>query len=311
MSLFDNWLIMAFLVPISWALVNLLDVYFCKEVFKTPYDGVTISGFFQGLFVLLPIFRFVEFSYNGILPASIGIVSGILFQLACLYYFKALFLHSNVIWMQIIWNLNMAVVPILSFFLLKQPVGLPGAIGIFGMFVGSSLLIIDFQKDGADSIKVIKIMLLSMLFFSFSKICENVVFENFKTPFSTGYTYFSIGSFSLALWSVILKKSTLSYLSRFIGKFSVGEGFSFIATISSERAIFLKGSSTMVVLIEGYTPFFTIILTYFALLCRFIYKSRKERAQWLKLQLENLPLKILSILIMNFGLYLLLSSKMK
>jgi len=203
----------------------------------------------------------------------------------------------------------MAVVPILSFFLLKQPIGLQGSMGIFAMFVGSSLLAVEFKKDGIDSIKLIKMMFLSMLFFSFSKVCENIVFHSFKTSFYTGYTYFSLGSFILALWSVFFKKSSLNYLSNFIGKFSIGEGLSVVATISSERAIFLKGSSTMVVLIEGYTPFFTIILTYLALLCGFIYKSRKERILWLKLQVDNLRLKILSILIMNFGLYLLLTSK--
>lgn len=304
---FDNWLIMAFLVPISWALVNLLDVYFCKDVFQTPYDGVTISGSFQGLFILLPIFGFVDFSYNGVIAASIGILSGVLFQLACLYYFKALFSYSNAVWAQIIWNLNMAIVPILSFIILNQSMSLQGVIGVFAMFAGSSFMIIDHRKSEKTSLGTVTIMLLSMLFFSFSKVCENIVFEYLQTPFFTGYTYFSIGSLSLALWGIASKKSNLRYLSNFLGKFSVAEGLSIIATISSGRAIFLKGSSTMVVLIEGYTPIFTIIITYVALLSGFIYKKNKEREDWLKLQLDNLPIKILSVLVMNLGLYLLLS----
>lgn len=262
----DNWILMAFLTPIAWALVNLLDVYFSKEVYSSPYDGATISSIFQSLFLILPICGLVEFSYNGLPPLIVGVLSGILFQLACLYYFKSLFLHSDVIWVQIIWNLNMAVVPILSFFILKQSLSLQTIGGIIAIFAGSSLLVFDHKISIGLTKNVSLFMLSSMLLFSLSKVCEAAIFTEFNTPFTTGYTYFSFGSFLVATWNLIFQKTKLDLLFKFWGRFSFAESLSIIATISSERAIFLKGSSSLVVLIEGYTPLFTLLFTYIALL---------------------------------------------
>jgi len=30
----SNWLIVAFLAPMSWALVNIIDVYFVEEIYR-------------------------------------------------------------------------------------------------------------------------------------------------------------------------------------------------------------------------------------------------------------------------------------
>jgi hypothetical protein len=57
MHLLDNWLLVAFLAPFFWALVNIVDVYFVDGIYKDDIDGIIIFGLFQIIpSILLPFF---------------------------------------------------------------------------------------------------------------------------------------------------------------------------------------------------------------------------------------------------------------
>lgn len=46
-SISSKWLFMAFAAPMLWALVNIIDVYFCKEVYRDDFTATAISQIFQ------------------------------------------------------------------------------------------------------------------------------------------------------------------------------------------------------------------------------------------------------------------------
>lgn len=304
----DNWLLMAFMGPITWAILNLISVYFAKEIFDSHYDGSLSCSLFQGSFIILPLLGIVEFHYNGSEAFLIGVLSGILFQLSTFYFLKSLFLHADVIVVQLIWNLGLALAPIFSYYILGQNLTALQILGIFIMFVGSSVIGYKQKSEEHTSFKAAQFVLLAVIFFSLGKTLEAKMFTELKTTFLTGYAYFSIGSLFMGTYIIIRRKANIPLLLNNFGKLSFVEFLTIFANTVAQRAIYLKGSSTYVILLEVFTPVFTYALILILLKLNFLFKEeqRAQRIASLKLQLTKLPEKILTLSLLIIGLCLVL-----
>src|SRR4030043_386404 len=98
-SIWNNWLLIAFIAPFLWALVNLIDVYFAKEGYRDAYDGAIVSGFFQVIpWLLVP---FIGLSIPGINIIMLAILAGLFFCASMFFYFKAIFTTGDVSLLQI------------------------------------------------------------------------------------------------------------------------------------------------------------------------------------------------------------------
>src|SRR3989338_7613003 len=98
----NHWLIIAFLAPMFWALVNIIDVYFVGVIYKDELDGTIIAGLFQ--IVPWPILFFIadfrlsdaiNFETGNVLGISntllLSFLGGMLYATSFYFYFKALF----------------------------------------------------------------------------------------------------------------------------------------------------------------------------------------------------------------------------
>lgn len=65
-----SWLLLAFVAPLLWAAVALIDTYFVHGVYAEPLDGAGISGLFQSSPWLLVPLGLIEFRAPGLLSAA-------------------------------------------------------------------------------------------------------------------------------------------------------------------------------------------------------------------------------------------------
>ena len=165
-----HWLVLAFLAPMFWAIVNVVDVYFVKGIYKDELDGSIITALFQIIPVLV-ILILLKISANQVGGLTSGIngkesllllalVGGFLFNLAIYFYYKALFNHDDVALLQIIWSLTIVVVPILSFLLLGEELPFYKYLGMGIVLLGVVLLSLNKKLEAKFSWKYFWIMSL-------------------------------------------------------------------------------------------------------------------------------------------------------
>jgi drug/metabolite transporter (DMT)-like permease len=83
-----EWLIFALIFPALFAVVNIIDDNFLRNVYRSSYFGAIISGFF-GMLPLIGIF-FFPVSMASFPIVLLGISAGFLTVIYYLFYFKAL-----------------------------------------------------------------------------------------------------------------------------------------------------------------------------------------------------------------------------
>lgn len=309
--LWNNWLAMAFLVPLLWAIVNTLDIYLVQRIYKSPADGAIISGIIQILpWLALPLGLVDVHFLKSLTPEGIvlGIAGGALFQLACYFYFKAFFIASDLILIQILWNLNITLVPILGFLLLKEQLLTMQYLGIIVVFIGALLL--SYESNSYNKslfLKIFPIMLLAVLFFSLGKIFEARVLQSHSFNFFEIYLLFSLGNFLTGLAFLSVNRATLSLLGNInkLPLFLLTELVSIFATFCTARAISISSTVSFVVMIESFTPAFTLGLS--VLIAWWILKQNAHSSlgQVLLAQASHLKLKLASITLMAVGVLLI------
>ena len=96
-----NWFLLAFVAPILWAIVAILDTYFIHGVYEDEYDKTVVLGVFRSLsWILVPlgggiVYRASEFR------GCFGAFGRRIFPLSFFRYFKALFVANDTVLMQI------------------------------------------------------------------------------------------------------------------------------------------------------------------------------------------------------------------
>jgi uncharacterized membrane protein len=310
-DIFDNnWLVLAFLAPFLWAWVNVLDNYFVDGVYEDAYDGALISGLFQLLPWIGVLFGFVSFEVSLWQWSLLSVISGACFSLSMFFYFKTLFTTNDTVLTQALWNISLLLVPFFAWIVLDERLNTSHYFGIGLAFLGASLLIGDyhFARRG-ETKKIMLWMGLSVLFLSLTMVLSKQAYIGAET-FWPIYLFFSlggaIGSFGLLLTDrkPIRERlvSIYSLSKKFFWIFLLAEFFQLIGTLTSQRAIDFSPSPSFVAVAESFLPIFVILASFFLVWVfpTVIKTSLKEVYQE---QLSSLPIKILAITLMSFGIY--------
>lgn len=309
MALLSNWLFMAFVAPAIWALVNIIDVYFTKEVYEDEYDGVIISGTLHiSPWVLVPI---VGYSLPEIDTILIALLGGIFLILSAWFYFRALFAIGDASLIQTLWNSTTIVVPVLAFFLIGEKLSVLQYVGIVITFSG--LMTLSFG-DGITKKNVATIlpnMVGAVIFFSLSMIAQEKVYS--QTGFWNGFLTFSVGAFATGLAFLIVrtcmgKTSHLLKMNKdYAGWFLGTELLVILGNACSQWAVSLAPAVSLVAVINSLMPVLVIAesLLIFLLLKLFSSNGHEIMEKIHRGQIGGFRVKTAAVIIMAIGIYLI------
>ena len=309
MAILSNWLVMAFAAPILWAVVNIIDVYFSKEVFRDEYDAVIITGAFGVLpWTLVPILGF-SFPENGLALLAFG--GGICFLLSYWFYFRALFAIGDTALIQVLWNTTAIVVPILAFFLIGEKLSGIHYLGIAITFAGLMTLSMAGGITRENISRILLSMVGAIIFFSVSMIAQERVYS--QATFWSGLLAFVLGIFSGSLLFLIFrtlqgKTGHLIKMNRdYAGWFLGTEIINIVGIVCSQRAISLAPAISFVAVIESLMPALIVIESLAILLLLKVFsKNGHELMEKIhREQTAGFQIKVVSIVIMAIGIYLI------
>lgn len=308
-QIWSNWILVSFLTPAVWALVNLIDVYFVKGIYENEYDGATISCLFQ-VVPLVSIF-WMGFPVVEKRIALLAILGGLAFAVSMFFYFKALFVSNDASLVETFLNAVSIVVPILAFFLIGEILNLFQYIGIVIVFVGAITLVFDREIRKRKILKVGAMMLIAVLSLSVSMIIERDVYAH--ASFWDGFLYFSFGVFLAGVIFYFLRRSkgngSLSVLTkRYLSWFIVAELLALAGVLTSQRAIDISPAVSLVAVIESFIPVFILIFSVLISACAILIMPTKsaEAIETIRQeQLIGMRIKLIAIGIMAIGIYLI------
>ncbi len=322
----SHWLLVAFLAPMLWALVNMVDVYFVGNVYQDELDGSAITGLFQ-LIPLLAIFFFVPIGWSSLFGFQVSgniagisaavwqaLAGGLLFNISIYFYFKALFHHNDAALLQIIWSLTIVFVPVLSFLFWREQLPLHAYLGMIVTLFGVIILSISGHLKSKLSRRYLGVMISAVFFLSLSMVFSDMAYTRFDTLFSgassflAGFSFFSLGGvFGGIVWMAISRRNHISLIKKYLKVFLAMEVINLFGLFFSQKAINVAPSVSYVAVAETFVPVFVLVMS--AVLVFVSLKIVHSRSEVFKLiyreQLNGVGVKILATVIMAVGVYLL------
>lgn len=308
----ENWLLIAFIAPILWSIVNLIDVYFVGGVYSDEYDGAIIAGLFplfSWLLVALGIvpFRFPE---TGTL---MFLLSGVLFLLANFFYFKSLFCKNDTALTQIFFNLAVPGTLFLSWLLLGEKLTAVQYMGIAVVFVGASVLCFPGKEKVSRGGAVLLQMLPAVLCVSLSLVLSESAYRASNTSFFDGYLLFTIGmafgACLIAFWDKQTLKKRMTHIgdltSRYFLIFITAETLALLAVMGSQRAVDLSPSASFVVTIESLNPAFVMLFSVLLVLFLKLFPNQTHLSEQIyRNQVSGVGIKSIATVLVVYGIYL-------
>lgn len=320
----NHWLLISFLAPMFWSIVNIIDIYFVGGVYQDELDGAIIIGLFQIIPCVL-IFYLFGINFNDFLINTnslkidlatwLNLLGGLAFGLSFYFYFKALFSQVDVALLQIIWSLTVVIVPIISFFAFKEQLPLRSYLGM--LITLSGVALISFHKNIRLKMSgnYLKIMAAAALLLSISMILQDQAYAlldikyNFTDKaFAVGFIGFAFGAFLCSLLLALgTKRRPIALVKKYWKWFLLLEGVTFLGNLSSQRAISIAPSVSYVATIETFVPVFILIFSVLVLIFfKTFFNNNKEKISLIyKEQLTGAHYKILATIIMAVGVYLI------
>lgn len=309
--LWSQWIFVAFLAPFFWAWVNIIDVYFVRSVYEDEWDGIIINSLFQLIPWALPIFGIVTLDYPGLQPTIIAFCGGAFLALSFFFYFKTLFVSSDVVVVQAIWNLSVPLVPFLAWLLIGERLEFIHYVGITLAFFGASLLATNKEIKVNGLFKVARIMLLAVMLFSLSMVFQAEAYDRIG-DFWTGFLIFSTGAALTGFFLAYFDKKPLkkrmghifSMAQMYFLIFLLAESLNLLAVLSSQRAIDISPAVSFVALIESSAPIFVLFLS-FGIASLLFFFQKKKAVEIYSNQLVGFKTKIIACCIIALGIYLI------
>lgn len=264
----ENWLIIAFIAPTLWSLVNLIDVYFINDVYHDEYDGTIISGLFPLLSWVLVLFGIISFDF----PENqwwMFLASGTLFLFANFFYFKSLFNNNDAALVQIFWNMTVPLTIIISWLFLKESLELRQYAGMGVVLAGVIYLSLQEKSGKWKPEEILKNMVPASVFLASSLVFAEYAYRESSAGFFDGYLVFAlgmaIGAFIISLASKASFRNHFTRITKLTQKYFVifflAEFLALVGTVASQRAVDLSPSVSFVATIESLSPFFVMVFS--------------------------------------------------
>ncbi len=298
-----NWVLMAFITPVAWALCCLIDSCLVgKEVYKTPLDGTVVSG----LFCLVPILivlvsptaeqltlQLPSTSQSGSLDA---VVSGGFYFAHVYCYFRALFKLNDASGTELFLSLSVVVVPLLAFMLLGEQLANNHYLAI--LVAAGALVVLCRVSVKLQGRAAIVYLSLSVVAVSLSMIFQAKAFATISYPQSVFYFNCTVLLISVLclLASYAQRRRVIQIFKSLAGVLVVAEMLEVVGRFSAQRAIELGPSVSLVALVECILPVLVMALS-----CSVIGFDKKfgvlsqELKATFALQLESCGPKIMAM----------------
>lgn len=292
-----SWFYLALLAPLLFAFVNLIDDNLIHHVYKGPYFGAIISGFFGSL----PLLSLLFLKHQSVSPiiTFLGISAGFLTVVYYFFYFKALELESPSVVIAM-YSLTPATVPILAYFFLGERLIHLQIFGFMIVLLASFGLAVTEVKNFKFT-KALKHMIVAALIFAVVSIFSKRVYQN--TDFYIGYMLFAfgmgVGGLYFLLVLVFLKTNNIvkdlkKNANKILALLVLAEFIAIIAEFTGNLAV-SRGPISLVKVVEGVQPIYVLLIA--LLFYRFSPKHFREAAE------GGLLKKFSLMALIIFGLY--------
>ena len=292
----EAWAIIATLVAVIWAGVDIIDKYVLTKWVKNPIVPVMITGAIS-LIAAIIVYLIRGFSSLSVSHIVLAIVAGIFYILAAVLYFRAAKIEeiSRIV---PLFYLSPVFITILAAIFLAEVFTPVTYIGIALLIIGSILISSKRLKINPGS--AFWLMILASLSISFTAIITKYLL-NFA-EFWTIFSYQSIGAF---LTTIPVFYFSLPHLLSTIKKhgkkavvvMSLNEIFNTMGVLLIILAASL-GPVTLISALSSLEPFF--VLTFSVILSLFLPKILKE-----EIDKSTVLLKVVAIALMFVGVVLI------
>lgn len=258
------WILFALLTPVFWSFVHVMDSHCVDEVFEKPWMGMIIGSITSSIVLVLAPFV-VPYLVANPIPAEVvikALVAGCLIQLSQLFYFKAL-AYSEAGIVAAYWNMVPALLPVVSFFILNDILGLNEYIGIAILILGSIMFCL--LDSGLNTRwQTFSLMLVAAMLQVGALLLEDMVFEHAR--FIDGFFLNTLGLIIMGLLPLLFRRARQAFvrnatkLKTAIHMFFGIELLNLFALATSQRAISL-GNPSLVAAVETTVPAYTFLLS--------------------------------------------------
>jgi uncharacterized membrane protein len=301
-----NWIILALLSYLLWAISNIIDKVVVSKYVKDYFSLSLMSLLFGSIFILIYSISTHGFHALGLTIIIIAFLAGLTRVSAYCFYYKAIS-YEEISRVSILTQLAPIFTLIFSIIFIKEILSFNGYLAFLLLLIAGIITSIKFENN-LNQVKFSKIKISyafwDMILFAISVSASSVMMKYIfiQADFWQCMIWIVIGEIiSTIIISAVFKKPILKIfiLSEFKGKFLVifNEILSSSALVIYSLALSL-GSATLIGAISSAGPLF--VFTMALLISIFIPKILKE-----ELGKNTMILKIFAIIIMSYGIYLL------
>jgi len=291
-----SWIIFSILAAFIWSIVNTVDKYVLTKWVRKPIIPVMIMGVI-GLIVALIIFLINGYSYLSAGHIGLGLLAGIFYIIANIFYFKAAKIEE-ISRVAPLFHLAPLFLVILAAVFLGEIFTPLKYLGIFLLVIGAILI---SSRDLKIKLgKAFWLMIMSTLFFSFDLIITKYLLD--FADFWTIFAYIRIGA-GIGLIPIFylyfneLKSLVAEHGGKVVGVISANETLNVFGALSATIAASL-GFITLVEALASLQSLFLLIIT--VTLSIFYPKILKE-----EIKKFTVLLKFIAIVLMFIGVILI------
>jgi len=291
-----SWILFSILAAFIWAIVNTVDKYVLTKWVKKPIIPVMIMGII-GLIVALIIFLINGYSYLSAGHIGYGLLAGIFYIVANVFYFKAAKIEE-ISRVAPLFHLAPLFLLILAAIFLGEIFTPLKYLGIFLLVIGS--ILISSRSIKIKLGKAFWLMIMSTIFFSFDLVITKYLlgFADFWTIFAYIRIGAGLGLIPIFyLYSGELKDLITKHGKKVVGVISANETLNVLGVLSATIASAL-GFVTLVEALASIQSLFLFIIV--VILSIFYPKILKE-----EIKKSTVLLKLIAIILMLTGAILI------
>lgn len=311
----ESWIIIAFIAPALWSIVNLIDVYFVDGVYSDEYDGTIISGLLQLLPWVAVISGFWDFTLpnNGFWPLFL---SGAFFICANFFYFRALFKKNDASLVQILWNGTIPLTLFFSWLILRDNLSVQVYLGMLLVLIGATTLNFSRKMEKLQLQGLLLPMLGANIFLALSFTCSEYGYHLVDASFFDGYLVFTLGAAVASIYFFFRRMSEVGGLltrittmsRQYIVIFLIAEILAVLGTFTSQLAIDKSPSAALVATIESLIPVFVMVFSLAIVVTLSIVGKSETHFRFVyQTQFSAVMRKSIAVVVIACGIYLMSS----
>lgn len=304
--LWDDWLIMAWLVPLSMAISGVIDVLMVqRRVFASAHEAAAISG----LLGVAPLLVTPLWSDGPLFPdaptIAIAIGAGAIYTWHILLYFKALFSANDVAYTEAFLSMAVLAVPLLSFLAFGEQLAPAHYAGIATATAGVAVMTYASGKHMLVKKSLTGLLTAAVLCVAISLVLEDAVFQ--RCDYWIGSFWFAVGGVLCS--AVFAQRSGWRRIGRTMqrnrGALFWTNTTALFALVASLRATDLSESVSLVIVIETATPIIIMALSGTVLAAAHFSRALSAPVRVaLHEQLTDAPVKLGSMSLILIGVML-------